>query len=98
MLVHRVSVRRRHDDRGTDSPIRAQCTKQIDGIMAVIPYRSWTRADRRPDVFQRSFLSDPGLIPRVEPEGRLWNQISMLFDAADAGSASFTSWAKLFKS
>src|ERR1051326_6466859 len=53
--------------------MRAQLVEQINGVMAVIPHRARTRSDRRPDVFQRSFLSDAA---------SSWNQISMTFAEA----------------
>ena len=41
MLVHRLGVGGRHDNRGTDRTSRTDCTEQIDRIMAIIPDRSW---------------------------------------------------------
>lgn len=46
-----------------------------------------TLGKSRPDILDRALLADPGLIPRVKPEGRLWNQTSIDSPAALAGSA-----------
>jgi hypothetical protein len=66
MLAHGFAVDRRHDDRGANCASRAQRAEQVCGVAAIVPYRPWTRADRRPNIFQCSLLPDPGFI--LEPD------------------------------
>ncbi|GAN75774.1 hypothetical protein Apmu_0808_02 [Acidiphilium multivorum AIU301] len=42
MLGHRLAVDRRHDDGGTNTAFRADGTKQIGGIMAVVAHSQWS--------------------------------------------------------
>jgi hypothetical protein len=66
MLVHCLGVRGGHDNGGAHAAGRANRAKQISRIMAVIAHHRRARADRRPDVGERTLLTDPGLI--LEPD------------------------------
>ncbi len=68
----------------------------VGGVMAIVADHQRSRADWCPDVGMATLLADPGLVPRVKPEGRLWNQISIGLPMAEAGSAAFTRLAKFY--
>jgi hypothetical protein len=38
VLVHRLGIGDRHDDRGPDPATRADCAKQIDRVMTIVPH------------------------------------------------------------
>ncbi len=62
MLGHRLAVDHRHDDGGTNTAFRADGTKQIGGIMAVVAHSQWSGTPLCPDIAQGSLLTDTGLI------------------------------------
>ena len=79
---------------------RAECAKQINRVVAVVPHRPRARANGRPDIFQGSFLPHPGFI--LEPDldrftlrrsgQRFLHQAGEVFLKASSASRSFFGW------
>ena len=66
MLIHRLDVHPRHDDRCTDATCRANRAEDVNRIMAIVAHHRRARSDRCPDIFNRTFLADPGFV--LEPD------------------------------
>src|SRR5258708_3348504 len=66
MLVHRLDIDLRHDDRRTNATLRAGGAKQISPGKAAIFLYTWTRAAPGPDPGYRALLTNPGFI--LEPD------------------------------
>jgi hypothetical protein len=62
VMVHRLGVDDGHDDCRTDAAGRADRAEDVNRAMSVIAHHWRARADRRPDIFDRPLLSDPGFI------------------------------------
>jgi hypothetical protein len=80
----------------SNGPCRADGAEDIGPVMALIARRRRPGAAACPDPRQRPLLTNPGFIPRVKPEGRLWNQTSRGLPQAAAGSRSLTPETKFF--
>lgn len=65
MLIHRLGIDRRHDDRRAHRALGADCPKQIDGIVPIVAHHGHTRADQSPSIGVGSLLSNTGFI--LEP-------------------------------
>src|SRR3546814_5360619 len=70
--------------------VGADGSEDVGGDVPVVAHHARARADRCPDVGVAALLADAGFVPRVKPEGRLWNQISTGPAAAVGGSAALT--------
>jgi hypothetical protein len=62
MDVHGLGVDRGHDNRGADGASWADGPKDVDRVTPVITDHRWSRAHGRPDIRQRSLLTDPSFI------------------------------------
>jgi hypothetical protein len=69
MLVHRLGIGDRHDDRGPDPATRADCAKQIDRIMTIVPHCGLPRSYLCPAVREAEIQENYGEVP-----GRLTDQ------------------------
>src|SRR3546814_4618605 len=76
--------------------VGADGSEDVGGDVPVVAHHARARADRCPDVGVAALLADAGFVPRVKPEGRLWNQISNGPAAAVGGSAALTRVQKFF--
>src|SRR3546814_4119438 len=74
--VHGLGIGVGHDHGGADGAVGADGSEDVGGDVPVVAHHARARADRCPDVGVAALLADAGLVPRVKPEGRLWNQIS----------------------
>ena len=100
MDVHRLGVRGRHDDCGSDATFRADRAKDVGTVMAVVADHGRPRADRRPDVGVRSLLADAGLVLKPDLDGcargaaaqRLPQQGTEVFLKASSAAGSFLGW------
>src|ERR1017187_3418034 len=66
VLGHGLGVGSGHDDRGADTACGTNRSEQISLIMSVIAHHSRTGANRRPDISERTLLTDSGFI--LEPD------------------------------
>ncbi len=64
--VHAFHVGGWRDDRRADTACRTDRAKDVGGVVAVVAQHRRTQTDRRPDITERAFLPDPGLI--LEPD------------------------------
>src|SRR4051794_26388311 len=67
VLVHRLGIDGRHNDGSADPTGRTNCAEQMHRIMTVVADHRRPRADRRPDIGDRTLLADP----------RFWNYTSI---------------------
>jgi len=61
-LIQIVALHRRRDHRRTYPAGRADRAEQVGSVVAIVAHHGRPRADRRPDISVRTFLSDRGLV------------------------------------
>jgi hypothetical protein len=75
--LHGLGVGEGQRERGSDASRRTNGAEQIGAFVALIGGLARPRSTPGPLTHAAVLLSDASFIPRVKPEGRLWNQISM---------------------
>jgi hypothetical protein len=96
MGLHGVGIGLRHHQRGALARGGADGAEQIGVMIALVGGLAGPCALARPQADLAVLLAQPGLVPRVKPEGRLWNQISTLLPAATSLTCAVSVRAKFF--